>query len=262
MDVVKGIIDKELYSHIKTDKEFCYLLWLMLSERNYLDIHHCKYSYYNFDYTVKYSLYNYIHSNLHEETYKIPPPPRTHHERVDDIICFLFGVEKIEIMKSLLDSRVNLHFEPNAFFKFLRLQKAKYNSKQRFNWLSHRNEKLCLWTYNYLCKSGVIDKSFFYNNEDLILHCKVGFFLWGELDEVKSERYRRLILARDERNYRERKSKKTNRERTKRTSKKYAKKDVYENILLMLNKGADIDVIYDAVSDIRSRLVKFDGDLK
>lgn len=262
MDAVKGVIDKELYSHIKTDKEFCYLLWLMLSNRDFLNFYYYEYSIHNCDYTVQSSLSDYIYSNIDEENYKIPPPPRTHHERVEDIIWFLFGVEKIAIMKPLLDSGVNFHFDPNAFFKFLRLQKAKCDSKQRFNWLSHRDEKLCLWTYNYLCKTGVISESFFYNNEDLFLYCKVGFTLWGELDEVKSERYRRLILARDERNYRERKSKKTNRERTKRTSKKYGKKDVYENILLMLNKGADIDVIYDAVSDIRSRLVNFDGDLK
>ncbi|HGF7372136.1 TPA: hypothetical protein AB5E75_003333, partial [Vibrio cholerae] len=84
-------------------------------------------------------------------------------------------------------------------------------------------------------------------------------FLWGELDGVKGERYRHLILARNERNYRERKSKKSG---ARRNSKSYAKEEVYKNILLMLNKGADIDVIYDAVSDIRSRLVNFDGDLK
>ncbi|WP_217522981.1 hypothetical protein [Vibrio metschnikovii] len=267
MDAVKGVIDKELYSHIKTDKEFCYLLWLMLMDAEvlsrYYDIFYDRHLATEGECTIRSSLCFFINEHVNF-LYNTPSVPRTHDERFIDINLFLLSFECLVERKLNRIPRdfYSFDFKVNDFFKFIRKEKAIHDNSRIFNWLSPRDENLCFWTYNYLYKAGVIGKSLFYNNEDLILHCKVGFFLWGELDEVKSERYRRLILARDERNYRERKSKKTNRERTKRTSKKYGKKDVYENILLMLNKGADIDVIYDAVSDIRSRLVKFDGDLK
>lgn len=264
MGLPKSVIDSELYSYINSDKEFCYLLWLMLMDSEVLSY------YYNVfcdrhlatknDFTVKPSLYLFINDHV-EFLYKIPSAPRTHHERFLDINFFLLNFEYLIERKLNCIPRdyYTFDFKFNDFFKFIRKEKAIHDNSRIFNWLNSRDEKLCLWTYNYLCKTGVVRESFFYNNEDLVLYCKVGFALWRGGDGVKSERYRHLILARNERNYRERKSKKSG---ARRNSKSYAKEEVYKNILLMLNKGADIDVIYDAVSDIRSRLVNFDGDLK
>ncbi|GHZ21997.1 hypothetical protein VCSRO123_2437 [Vibrio cholerae] len=97
MDLPKSVIDRELYSYINSDKEFCYLLWLMLMDSEvlsyYYNVFYDRHLATKNDFTVKPSLYLFINDHV-EFLYKIPSAPRTHDERFLDInfFCLILSI--------------------------------------------------------------------------------------------------------------------------------------------------------------------------
>ncbi|EGR2114677.1 hypothetical protein D0B83_11520 [Vibrio cholerae] len=246
MSYFKSGFYKVLEVHIKSSKEFCYFIWLIFSSDKLLGFYFMRFNQSEMDFTIKNPLLGLIKENVKD--IQIPKySPKTHGERCDDILIFLKKFK--EFISNNIDNKIISTHDLEYFLIFIRKTYISEISNERFNWLTPRDRKLCLWTYKYLLKVGIVNESKFYDNEEMALYCTAGFKLWNASEEEKNKRYKKLILARNEKNHRDKKSNSSKYSKSKKS--KYVDNDTYNTILSIVNSGEiDIDSIQSAIINL------------
>lgn len=229
MSKENGVINKHVYEYMKKDKVFCYLVWKIFSDIKLIHTYYMASESSNnplLNYTGFMDLYKKIWNPLHLEW---EFQPESHDGRCYIVVSYT----------NLIVDRLSLYGhndEAIIFANLIGYLKSIYISslynKDYFSWLKVKDYDSCKWVYNYLIKSEVIKKCDFHDKEELYLYCIVGFYLWDVSSEEKNEKYKKLILARNERKYR--KSKKTkNKPEPSLELKKLLPKEVYSKLTII-----------------------------
>lgn len=161
----------------------------MFKTRNYLK-----------DLTVKYDFSRVIKTVTNDFfDKKFLFEPKSHEGRyVESIEYINFVVTKLNAY-NYTDYATDIY----RMLDYLRNDLVKKTCRYRyFDWLKASDSKTCEWVYNYLIKSRVIDKTQYQDNEELYLYIVTGFYLWQPPQEERDNRYKKLLLARNERKHR------------------------------------------------------------
>ncbi|KKY63294.1 hypothetical protein OA40_18990 [Morganella morganii] len=211
MNKINEVINKNMYAYIKKDKIFCYLIWQIFSDIELTDAYYLNFENSNnclVNHIGFIDIYKEIWNPLHIE-WKFEPT--SHDGRCTTIVNYT----------NLIVTQLSLHgytSEAIGFSNFIGYLKSIYiknwYNSDYFSWLKTKDSDVCKWLYNYLMKFKIIKERNIQDGEELYLYCITGFYLWYASDEEKNAKYKKLILARNERKYRKgNKSKNKNKSR-------------------------------------------------
>lgn len=193
-------LENEIYGYMRKNKVFCYLIWRVLSNSKYANFYMFKTRSYLKDLTVKYDFSSVMKTVTNDfSDKKFLFEPKSHEGRyVESIDYISFVVTKLTAYR-YTDYVTDIY----SMLGYLRSDSIKKTCRYKyFDWLKASDSKTCEWVYNYLIKSKVIDKTQYQDNEELYLYIVTGFYLWQSSQDEKDKRYKKLLLARNERKHR------------------------------------------------------------
>ncbi|MBX6966949.1 hypothetical protein EX217_04440 [Providencia rettgeri] len=193
-------IENEIYGYMRKNKVFCYLIWRVLSNSKDVNFYMFKTRNYLKDLTVKYDFSRVIKTVTNDFfDKKFLFEPKSHEGR------YVESIEYINFVVTKLNAYNYTDYVTDIYrmLDYLRNDLIKKTCRYRyFDWLKASDSKTCEWVYNYLIKSRVIDKTQYQDNEELHLYIVTGFYLWQSPQDEKDKRYKKLLLARNERKHR------------------------------------------------------------
>lgn len=194
-------LDKEVYGYMRKNKIFCYLIWRILKSPSASNLYFSKARISSGNLTIHDDLSIAITSVTNVVADK--PfffEPKSHEGRY---------IESTEYINFTYNKLCLFRYDEYAWgihrmLYYLRNTFIKINSNYKyFDWLKASDNKTCEWVYDYLVKSKVIDKTEYQDNEELYLYILTGFYLWNpSSQEERDNRYKKLLLARNERKHR------------------------------------------------------------
>ncbi|WOB90659.1 hypothetical protein P3L44_18560 [Providencia sp. PROV175] len=200
MVVNYSYLDKEVYGYMRKNKIFCYLIWRILKSSSACDLYFHQALISSGNLTLQADLSCVIRNVTNVAADKIFLfEPKSHEGRyIESTEYISFAYEKLRLF------RYNEHaWGIHQMLHYLRSYFIKIKSNYKyFAWLKASDNKTCEWVYDYLVKSKVLDKTEYQDNEELYLYIVTGFYLWQPSQDEKDKRYKKLLLARNERKHR------------------------------------------------------------
>lgn len=194
-------LEKEVYGYMRKNKIFCYLVWRILKSPSASNLYFHKARVLSGNLTLHADLSSAINSAknvISDKTFLFEP--KSHEGRY---------IESTEYTSFMYNKLLIFQYDEYAWgihhmLYYLRNRFIKIQSNYKyFDWLKVSDNKTCEWVYDYLVKSKVIDKTEYQDNEELYLYILTGFYLWNpSSQEERDNRYKKLLLARNERKHR------------------------------------------------------------
>lgn len=193
-------LEKEIYGYMRKNKVFCYLIWSVLSHREHANFYMFKTRNYLKDLTIKSDFSSVIKAVTNDfNDKKFLFEPKSHEGRYVECIEYIsFITTKLNFYK-YRDYVADIY----SMLGYLRNDLIKKTCHYKyFDWLKKSDVKTCEWVYYYLIKNKILTKIEYQDNEELYLYIVTCFYLWHASQEEKDKRYKKLILARNERKHR------------------------------------------------------------